>query len=274
MKRLKGFMFLGAGLIFAVLAGLVGFVTVLKATAQGSGAQASEAKAAVVVAARTIPVRSTVSADDLLVMDVSAEAIPEGAIRTVADAAGKVAVADLYPGEIILSERLLDPDVITADGRMALVLAGDKVLMAFPTKDLMSRIDVLKPGDHVDLLFSFEFPTSSGSDGEGAAGTSPNEARPRKDLSTFALLQNVTISGVVGGTVPAKDGKSTKIQPPDALLLTLSPQDALILKYMRDAGGVADVVLRSPGVDRPFSTDPVDVEYVMNRYRIVKDMEP
>ncbi len=41
-----------------------------------------------------------------------------------------------------------------------------------------------------------------------------------------------------------------------------------MLKYMLDAGGAIDLVMRSPGVDRPFDTDPVDVDYLIDRYDI------
>ena len=55
---------------------------------------------------------------------------------------------------------------------------------------------------------------------------------------------------------------------PDSLLVTLAPQDALTLKYVNDSGGILDYVLRAPGVERPFESDPVDIDYLINRYSI------
>ena len=55
---------------------------------------------------------------------------------------------------------------------------------------------------------------------------------------------------------------------PTAILLTVDPQDSLVLKYMLDAEGVIDLVMRSPGVDRDFETVPVDLDYIINRYDI------
>ena len=72
-------------------------------------------------------------------------------------------------------------------------------------------------------------------------------------------MQNVSIAAVV---------KADEGGAPSALLLTISPQDALVLKYVKDAGGIVDIVLRAPGVDRPFEVDPVDVDYVLNRYQM------
>ena len=273
MKRLRGFMFLGAGLVLAVLAGVVGFVVLVNASSQGDGGEAAGPEAMVVIVTRGISARSVLGATDLEPKGVSEESIPQGAIMKVEDALGKVALSDLYAGEVVLTQRLVDPNVTARDGRTALVLAKDKVLMAFPAKDLMSRIDVLKPGDSVDLLFSFDFPKSTEFDDR--PGTGVGGAFDQTELSTFGLLHNVTISAVIGGEPPDSGGSSgnNKKKAPDALLLTLSPQDALIVKYMRDAGGVADVVLRSPGDDRPSSTDPVDVDYIKNRYSILSDID-
>jgi hypothetical protein len=71
----------------------------------------------------------------------------------------------------------------------------------------------------------------------------------------------------VDGTEPEEVTASTTIRP-DSLLMTLPPQDALTLKYLIDAGGILDVVMRAPGVERPFETDPVDIDYLINRYSI------
>ena len=69
---------------------------------------------------------------------------------------------ELYPGEPLLIQRLVDPNVTPASGRNALLLDGDKVLMAFPADDLMSKVGVLRPGDHVDLLATLDFPADRG----------------------------------------------------------------------------------------------------------------
>ncbi len=79
---------------------------------------------------------------------------------------------------------------------------------------------------------------------------------------TFSLLQNLAIAALVGGTSSAQGGS------PQAILLTVSPQDALALKYAKDNGGILDIVLRAPGTETPFESRPVDVNYMIDRYRI------
>ncbi len=79
------------------------------------------------------------------------------------------------------------------------------------------------------------------------------------------MLDNVTISALVGGTAPAEGQQAAA---PTALLLVVNPQDALVLKYLRDNGAVMDQVLRAPGAEQPFTVEPVDMNYLVNRYRV------
>jgi pilus assembly protein CpaB len=268
MARLRGCLWLGAGFAVALVAGFVAFATLSRATAQRgapSGQEAATPQVSVVVAAQAVEVRALLTAEDLELRELPVDAVPEGAVREVEEAEGQITLVDLYPGEIILAQRLVDPNVVSGDGRLALVVADDEVLMAFPAQDLMSRVGVLKPGDHVDLLFSLSLPVNRGVAAlmgreEAEGGASSNE-----EQFTFNLLQNVTIAAIVGGSTPT-GGASTGA--PMAILLTVTPQDALVLKYVKDAGGTPDIVLRAPGVEEPFTVEPVDVDYVINRYQI------
>lgn len=253
MGRLRGFLWLFAGLIVALLAGIVAFVTLARATAKAAAQAPLQAPVEVVAAARAIPARAALTAEDLELKELPAESVPEGALRTLEEALGKVTTVDLYAGEVILAPRLVDPTLAPHEGRLALVVAEEQVLMAFPAQDLMSRAGVLKAGDHVDLLFSSHF-NPPDEEGRGKGGASQ---------VTFNALQNVTIAAIV--QAPKAAGGSAG---QEAILLAVSPQDALVLKYLRDAGGVVDIVLRAPGVERTFPVEPVDESYLVNRYRI------
>lgn len=274
MGRLRGLLWLTAGLVVAVLAGFVAFISLTRATAQRTGQEVVQPRVKVVVAARAIAMRSLLAASDLELKEVPVDSVPEGAIREIEQAERRLTLVDLYPGEIILAQRLLDPNVISADGRLALVVAADEVLMAIPAQDLMSRVGILKPGDHVDLLFSLEFPANRGTEittpGEAGGMASGAVVIREKEQATFNLLQNLTISAIVAGRTPT--GGDTRT--PDALLLAVNAQDALVLKYVKDAGGIMDVVLRAPGNERPFTTEPVDVDYLINRYQIPTKVGP
>lgn len=259
MRRSRGCLWLAAGLIVALIAGLVAFMALNRATMQRAGAAQEVAQVDVVVATARVPVRTVLTADVLRIKQIPVNAVPDGALRSLDQAVGKITTLELFPEEVLLVYRLLDPNVIPPDARMALVLDGDKVLMAFPAEDLLSRTGVLKAGDRVDLLVTLTFPI------DRSAVSVNQEDR----LAGFSLLQNLTIAAIVGEPLAtATQGAMANAAQPSALLLTVSPQEALILKYVRDAGGRVDVVLRAPGVDGPFAVEPVDWNYLIDKYKI------
>ena len=267
MARMRGCLWLTAGLVVAVLAGVVAFLTLSRAAPAGDATTAGP-QVSVVVAARAVTVRTQLAEQDVALKQVPVEAAPEGAVPDLASAVGRVTLVDLYPDEILLAQRLVDPNVVGGDGRMALLMAADQVLMAVPAADLMSQVGVLKPGDHVDLLFSLAFPYYTAVQAQpaeaGEAGTGAVAAEEEDQQVTFNLLQNIVIAAVVRAT--NAQGEETGV--PQALLLTVSPQDALTLKYVVDAGGVLSIVLRAPGAEGPFEIEPVDQNYLIDRYKI------
>ena len=249
MARLRGCLWLTAGLVVALLAGLVAYVYLTRAGSQAQAPVAEQRE--VVVALRVVPVRTQLTGEDVGLKELPAEALPEDAVLDLNAAVGKLTLVDLYPGEIVVGSRLVDPNVISGDGRMAVVVAEDEVLMAFPAEDLMSQVGILKPGDHVDLLFTLSL----------AATDATGESREQQ--ATVNLLQNITIAAIVGAPTGTNQGSSTP-----ALLLTIGAQDALVLKYAQDSGGIVDIVLRAPGAEGPFETEPVDSGYIIDRYGI------
>jgi hypothetical protein len=48
--------------------------------------------------------------------------------------------------------------------------------------------------------------------------------------------------------------------------LALSPQDALVLKHLKDMNATFDVVLRSPTSTQQFDLTPVTQEYIIELY--------
>jgi pilus assembly protein CpaB len=259
MARTRGCLWLTAGVIVAILAGIVAFVVLSRSSAgqaPEAGAPAQQGpNVQAVVATQDVPVGAQLSADLVEAREVPVTTLPANYLTSVDDALGKITLTNLVAGEVLLAQRLADPNLISGDGRVALVLSEGEVLMAFPIADLMSRINFLKPGDHVDLLFTLDFPTERDPGGEGGSQEEP---------ITFNLLQNKVIAAIVGGQTTT-GGTSAD---PQALLLTISPQEALVLKHVMDTGGVVDIVVRAPGDEGPVETEPVDVDYLLNRYQI------
>ena len=233
---------------------------------------------AVVVATHNLSIRSLLEPGDLAILQVPVQLAPLDALSDPQAAVGRITMIPLVTGEVVAQHHLADPSNVTHD--LAFVIGDDQVLMAFPTADLMSQINILQAGDRVDILASLEQPVLPGPAGE----------EPDKELFTFSALQQVEISAMVVEIVPVSrttasasrttSGETTgEPQPtatpqpsevePQAILIALSAQDALVLKYIKDAGGVIDIVLRAPTSLGRFELNPVMAEYLRDRFELV-----
>jgi pilus assembly protein CpaB len=243
----------------------------------------------VVVVTHDVPIRALLRAQDLTLVEVSVEFAPSNALNEISEALDRITKIPLVAGEIVMEHHLVDPTNIKDD--LAFVIGDDQVLMAFPATDLMSQINLLQPGDIVDVLVSIEQPVLPGQAGPG--GMFGEEAEEDDELFTFNALQRVEISAVVIEIKPTRGTSSATStsasvsfaeaeatpqptptpQPseiePQAILLALSPQDALVLKHLKDAGGVIDIVLRAPTSELLFELNPVMAEYLKDRYELV-----
>jgi pilus assembly protein CpaB len=280
----------GVGIV-AVVAGVFLISTILRQSVSPlpQATPLPPSTESVVVVTHDIPIRALLRVQDLTLVEVSVEFVPPNALNEIGAALDRITKIPLVAGEIVMEHHLVDPTNIKDD--LAFVIEDDQVLMAFPATDLMSQINLLQPGDLVDILVSIEQPVLPGQAGSG--GMFGEEAEEEDELFTFSALQRVEISAFVVEIKPMRQTSSTASgtasvslteaeatpqptptpQPseiePRAILLALSPQDALVLKHLKDAGGVIDIVLRAPTSERFFELSPVMSEYLKDRYELV-----
>lgn len=114
--------------------------------AEMAGGTAS-AHATVVVAARDIALGATLRGEDLRVEPWKQGAAPEGALRLVSDAAGKVALRPVSAGEV-LKAGSLGP---AGTGALAAIPQGFRALSLHPA-DSHGVVSMLQPGSRVDVM--------------------------------------------------------------------------------------------------------------------------
>jgi hypothetical protein len=292
MNRRKGWLWIAGGIVLALLAGVLVFMMVVRTTAPSGLVLAPETagpKVRVVTAAREIPQHTVIEKADLSVKGVSADAVPDEALLGgVEGAVGKIAERTISAGEILVSGVLAsytpgsgEKVAFTTLGSKAVVAQEDQVLFAIPPLDLMST-KFLEVGNHVDVLVSLAQET------EGAAPESRADEEeaveqvggPPEQLITAYTIQDAEIAAIKYAAIQASQsgtqlpgGQERSGAKPDngvrqALLVALDPQDALILKHLMDKGAMLDIALRAPSSDQLFDTQPVDEDYLYDRYRL------
>lgn len=231
------------------------------------------------------------TADDLVTVDMPVELIPRNALKDELEVIGRVTKVALVNGEMILRHHLADPTNIAGD--LAFVIDDDQVLMAFQPGDLMSGLNVLKRGDRVDILVTIEksapqveLDTEARGDEILIEERKTDEAATR--MFTFDAMQAVEITAMIAdiqyaenqevGPLDMVQGQTTEASEAEprqpakvtvrAYLLAISPQDALVLKHLKDVGGSFDLVLRSAAPPIQFDLDPVIDEYIVDKYNL------
>ncbi|MCJ7702912.1 MAG: Flp pilus assembly protein CpaB, partial [Anaerolineales bacterium] len=243
----------------------------------------------VVVVARDLAIGTLLAADDLRTVDMPVELMPRNAFKDKLEVIGRVTKVALIDGEMVLPHHVANPTNVSHD--LAFIIEDDQVLMAFPAGDLMSDLNVLQRGDLVDILVSIEKATDlleldQTQTGDAVSVTAPQEGEPVTRLFTFDAMQAVEISAIIadiqyeesrslgplGADTETASADPANRQPSSitvkAYLLAISPQDALVLKHLKDLGGEFDIVLRSASPPLYFDLDPVIDEYIIDKYEL------
>ncbi len=255
MSQRKGWLWMLAGVMLALVAGLLVY-RVLSSAAETQASGPVVETRPVVVALEELPLRTVITEDMVAVREMPVEFIPEGAAQDLNEVVGKMVVDAITKGEVILLDRLDSPTNVTRN--IALAIPEEHVVIALPAQDLLNRVGMLKPGDRVDILFSLHF-----------GDQSPDQT------ITLNALQNVTIQAIVmPSTLAAAEQAVEAVEEGDqqgsvldtAILVAVTPQEALVLKYLLDSGGTLDYALRPPDDDSAPFVEPVGVQYMEDRY--------
>ncbi|MFC1997435.1 SAF domain-containing protein [Chloroflexota bacterium] len=244
----------------------------------------------VVVVTRDYSLGDVVKENGLQVVDMPVELIPRNAMGNIENIVGRMVKVRLVSGEIVQTHHLADPTNISHD--IGYIMSDKMVMLAFPAGDLMSSLNVLERGDLVDILVTLD-QTVELVKGESDEPAGPGDQIITVDETpeyisrslTFDAMQATDISAVIAnveyeegtyasvplGTdseLPASSERYPSSVKVKAYLLILNPQDALLLKHLKDTGARFDFVLRAPTSDQLFDLQTVMSEYLIDRYQL------
>jgi pilus assembly protein CpaB len=272
MKR-RSWLWFVVSAILAVGAGAVAFIALQSQIGEG-GSEQGPPEQYVVVARNPIAAGSIIRTDNVILEPRSN--IPSGAMVNAEDVTGLMALNDITEGEIVLAQ---DIQNITTSRDLEMILE-DKIAVALPADDILSQWGTVLPGDHVDVLFTLDVILETPMYPEEIIAVEEGEVlqRVERDQSldnvSVLTLQNLEVLQIIEEpqVQPAetRGQEEGEVEPPGrALILKVDPQDAVILKYIRDSEGIVDLALRSPQNGTLFDVDPVNVNYLMLRYGIL-----
>jgi Flp pilus assembly protein CpaB len=276
----RSWLWLLVSIMLALLAGVLAIV-ILSNAAQQKAVATPVPERQVVVASHAIAANSILGADDVAMAKRAESEIQNGAAVDVQPLIGMVALRDISQNEVIRMQYLRKFGLttgITGTNDLPVILGDDKIAVAMPANDILSNWGAVVPGDHVDVLFTLdvilETPMNPGE-------TTPEQAQAYASLQRDQSLDNVSVLTLQNLEVleilqepqvaPGQGGQNEapSAPPKRALVLKIEPQDAVVLKYLRDSVGTIDLALRSPTNNTLFDVQPVNINYLMLRYGIV-----
>lgn len=218
-------------LIVALVSLLWGFLVAgfFHRIAAGSGTRVRKTPGkSVVVAARVLPLGSTVTRDAVKLRDFPEKLFPAGGTTRVEDVLNRPVISPIQAEEPVVEARLAPRG--SGMGLAPLIPTGMRAI-AVRVNDVVGVAGFVLPGMHVDVLVT---------------------ARPpgRTDSFTRTVLQNITV--LSAGRSIETDGKDTSMNVPVVTLLVKPEEaEAMTLAY---AEGHIQLVLRNSTDERVAAT--------------------
>jgi len=211
---------LAFGLLAA--AGTYKYMEDLKETYQVSGNFAR-----VAVAKQKIVARTVISSEMLTFKEMPVEYVLPGAIVDIRDAEGKMARGDIYPGEFILSGKLVGKD--DADAGLSAKIDPGKRAVSIPVNNVTALHGLINTGDHVDVVVTVAV---------------PDKQNEEEVIATSTIIQNVPVLAV-NKILETRNGIN---EEPETVTLMVQQEQAQQIILALQQGSV-QLLLRAPGDD-------------------------
>jgi Flp pilus assembly protein CpaB len=272
MKRRAWLWFIASALL-AILAGVVS-IFILQGAASRSGVPSETPGQVMVVARQPLAANSVIGIESVRVEERH-ESVSGAAVR-VEDVLNWVTLRDFAEGAPIVMQDLAPSSTSQISGThgLPLQLGDDKIAVALPANDILSQWGAVARGDHVDVLFTIDIVLETPlpvAGAEGEEGTAPAQGERDQSLDRVSVLtlQNLEVLQVIEEPQAEAQGEEAAPVRKRALILKIDPQDAVVLKYLRDSvAGTIDLALRSPQNSRLFDVQAVNINYLVLRYGI------
>jgi len=214
----------------------------------------------VVIATADLPERVAIPASSLAITKVPADLLPVEASAKLENVVGKYPLTRIYKNEVLIQSKLADTSGRTGP---SFALKEGMVAVAFSGGDLLSSTGAIRAGDRVDILLTLPLTRTGATGAQPSAGQAEMASAPIPQV-TQTLVQNVEVLQV--GGFPSGNQQDAAAAG-KGITFQVGHQDALILKWAKDSGGMIDLVLRHPSDTSEVSTESITANYVIKKYK-------
>ncbi len=180
--------------------------------------------------------------------------------RAVSDIPQGLPIQESMISRLVSEEEVKEPkEEPTPLTTNAFLIPEGLIAMGFPIQKSFNATGyMIKPGDFVDIIFSIELTPPTLDD---------TRTRVEPVLVTQYALQDVLVLRMGVWNAPLEQATEKDIP---VITLALKPEDALILKYLKDDDAVeaVDFILRAPGDHEIRNLEQVSLEYLKIRYNL------
>ena len=186
----------------------------------------------VATARENITARTIIQGSMLEFIEVPVEYVMSGAVLDPADAVGKLARSDIFPGEQLMTQKLMNRE--DQQGGLAVKVEEGKRAVTIPVGQVSSLHGLLEVNDKVDVMVTFGYKLEETDPVTGSSEEKDHVATSTVIHSTPILAINAyTMSGEKGSEEVST--VTVMVTPEEAQLIALATQQ-----------GVVQLALRSP----------------------------
>jgi pilus assembly protein CpaB len=164
-------------------------------------------KVPIVLAARSLPIGSVVTEQDVKVVGWPGSAVPSGYIGSIADALGRGVITSVAENEPLLAAKVSTKD---AGGGLPIIIRDGMRAMSVRVDEIIGVAGFVLPGTHVDVMLTLE------------------KGDNRTQAVTRTILQNVQVLAAGQQVQRDKEGKPQTVSVV-TLLVTLEDAELLVL---------------------------------------------
>ncbi len=204
----------------------------------------------VIIASADIDKDVQLTGDHLEVAEILPSAAQPYAARSPQDVLGMVTIAPIAKGEQILANKLRRIEDAPTGNTLSSITPEGKRAITIVVDPLTGVGGFVRPGDHVDVLWTASLP---------APGQQGGEGQP----VTLTIFQEVPVLAVdasmVGRAAPAAEGAQQQM-----VTLALTPQEAALILFTREHGRI-QLSLRPHDEAGQVAVPPADLQAVIQK---------